>query len=83
MELDKYYKRLMIIALITLLLCAFILIIIHNSRSYNKIVYLDKCERLAADSVIITDNNTYYLTYNDCSAAPQKILINKVLFIER
>lgn len=59
------------------------IIILFNANAYDKVVYLERCYRLAEESIVISDKNIYYLSYNDCEKPPRRIKINNVLFIEQ
>lgn len=59
------------------------IIILFNANTYDKVVYLEKCYRLAEESIVMSDKNIYYLSYNDCEKSPRRIKINNVLFIEQ
>lgn len=59
------------------------IIILFNANTYDKVVYLEKCYRLAEESIVMSDKNIYYLSYNDCEKLPRRIKINNVLFIEQ
>ena len=60
-----------------------IIIILFNANTYDKVIYLEKCYRLAEESIVMSDKNIYYLSYNDCEKSPRRIKINNVLFIEQ
>lgn len=59
------------------------IIVLFNANAYDKVIYLEKCYRLAEESIVMSDKNIYYASYNDCEKSPRRIKINNVLFIEQ
>lgn len=78
-----FFNIYFILEVIIIGVCAIYIIILFNANTYDKVIYLEKCYRLAEESIVISDKNIYYLSYNDCEKSPRRIKINNVLFIEQ
>lgn len=68
---------LLYIIIILILIASFIAI------KDDKYIFLERCERLAEDSVVFGKNQPYYLVYKDCNQPPKRIKIKNYIFVEK
>lgn len=77
------YDKFISIIIVMIILGIISLIYLFTTVNFKGVIYLDKCYRVAEDSIIFTPNNVFYLQYKDCKTEPRKIKINGYIFIEK